>query len=138
MPAALAIVSWAIYLRVRIEIPADADQVREITLLPFSGVGEAITSGNANPIDLLVIGIFLALIVMVPYRAWRSDVYLTWGAVGFAALGPFLTVFVWQKSFDISRALAPLVTVFVVELFVNRNRRRHAKLESELGQRTLA
>jgi hypothetical protein len=56
-------------------------------------------------------------------RAIRSRVYLTWGAVGFAVLAPFLTVLVWQKSFDISRALAPLVTVALLEYALSRRRR---------------
>jgi hypothetical protein len=61
-------------------------------------------------------------LVLVPILAWHSRVYLTWGAVGFAALAPFLTVFVWQKSFDISRALAPLVTAFLIEVAIVRRR----------------
>ncbi len=122
-PAALAIVAWAGYLRLRIDVPSDVDQVREITLVPFSGVIESFTTGKGNAIDYLVIGVFLALIILVPYRAWRSDTYLTWGSVGFAVLAPFLTVFVWQKSFDISRALAPLITAFVLELMINRSKR---------------
>jgi hypothetical protein len=70
--------------------------------------------------------LFLALLVVVPIRGWRSDVYLTWGTVGFAFLAPFLTVFVWQKSFDISRALAPLLTVFVLEFLLARKRARES------------
>lgn len=130
IPAATAIVAWAAYIRIRIDIPPDADQVREITLVPFSGVVDALSSGLGNTIDVLVIGVFLLLIVLVPFRAWNSDIYLTWGAVGFAVLGPFLTVFVWQKSFDISRALAPLITVFVLELFVNRARQAQTEVLS--------
>lgn len=126
VPAAIAVVLWAIYLRARIELPAGADQVRELTGVPFSGVLDALTSGHALVADYLVMLIFVILIFLVPYRAFRSGVYLTWGAFGFAVLGPFLTMFVWQKSFDISRALAPLVTVFVLEFFLARARRRDA------------
>ena len=127
VPSALAIGLWALYIRFQIDLDAGAVQVRELTLAPFSGVFEALTSGRADLADLLVIGLSLALMVVVPLRAWRSDVYLTWGAAGFAFLGPFLTVFVWQKSFDLSRALAPLATVFVLEFFLARNRRITAK-----------
>ena len=123
VPAAVAILVWGVYIRLQIDLPPGVDQVRELTPVPFSGVVEAFQTGEGVAADFLVIGVFVVLIFLVPYRAWRSDVYLTWGAVGFAVLGPFLTVFVWQKSFDISRALAPLVTVFVVELFLARNRR---------------
>jgi hypothetical protein len=67
--------------------------------------------------------IFVFLLVLVPVRAWKSEVYLTWGAVGFAVLAPFLTIYVWQKSFDISRALAPLVTAFLIEFAIARRQK---------------
>jgi len=124
LPAVSAVVLWAIYVRMRIDVPEDLDPVNAITSVPFSGVAEALTSGRAAPVDLATILLFVMLLVVVPVRAWRSDVYLTWGAAGFAVLAPFLTVFVWQKSFDISRALAPLVTVFVLELLLARKRAR--------------
>jgi hypothetical protein len=59
---------------------------------------------------------------VVSVRAWKSEVFLTWGAVGFAVLAPFLTIYVWQKSYDISRALAPLVTAFLIEFAIARRR----------------
>lgn len=123
LPAAAAIVGWIGYLQLRIDAVPSPNQVSGITPVPFKGVVESFTSGEAVPIDYAVILLFLGLMVVVPLRAWRSDVYLTWGAVGFALLAPFLTLFVWQKSFDISRALAPLVTVFVLELFIARGKR---------------
>ncbi len=123
VPGALAVVGWAAYVRIRIDLPFGTDQVQELTVVPFSGLAEALTSGNGDALDLLAMGVFVVLMILVPYRAWKSDVYLTWGAVGFAFLGPFLTLQVWQESFDISRALAPLVTVFVVEMFMARRRK---------------
>ncbi|MGH8872082.1 MAG: hypothetical protein ACRDWS_08915 [Acidimicrobiia bacterium] len=123
LPPLAAVALWAIYVRLRIDIPGDIPQVREVTLVPFSGMANALTSGRALLVDYLVIVFFSTLLVVVPFRAWRSELYLTWGAVGFAVLGPFLTVYVWQKSFDISRALAPLITVFIVELVLARQRR---------------
>jgi hypothetical protein len=76
--------------------------------------------------------LFLSLSVLVPWRAWKSEVYLTWGAIGFAALGPFLTLYVWQKSFDISRALAPLVTAFLIEFALARQRRARLPVAEEV------
>jgi len=122
IPAALAIIAWEAYLRLVVDLPHVPDQANALSLIPFKGVWEALTSGRGNVLDFVVIGVFLALLVVVPYRAFRSQVFLTWGAVGFAVLGPFLTESVWQKSFDISRALAPLITVFVLEFFITSNR----------------
>jgi hypothetical protein len=123
VPAGVAVLLWGLYVRARIDLPPGSDQVREITLIPFSGLVEAATSGIAQPTDYLLMLIFVFLMVLVPVRAWKSEVYLTWGAVGFAVLAPFLTIYVWQKSFDISRALAPLVTAFLIEFAVARVRR---------------
>jgi hypothetical protein len=122
VPSAVAVVTWSIYMRTQIEAPSSSDPAGALTLIPFSGVVEAVTSGRAEITDYLVMGIFLVLLGLVPILAWHSRVYLTWGAVGFAALAPFLTVFVWQKSFDISRALAPLVTAFLIEVAIVRGR----------------
>jgi hypothetical protein len=121
-PAVLTVALWAWYVRIRLPAVEGVDQVKELTLTPFSGLAEAVTSGRAEAADLLLIFVFACLLVLVPVRAWKSDIYLTWGAVGFAVLAPFLTVFVWQKSWDISRALAPLVTAFLIEFAVARKR----------------
>ena len=68
VPSALAIGLWALYIRFQIDLDAGAVQVRELTLAPFSGVFEALTSGRADLADLLVIGLSLALMVVVPLR----------------------------------------------------------------------
>jgi len=124
IPSVAAVITWAIYVRTRIDVPTDVPQIKEITLVPFSGMVEALTSGRARFADYAVILVLAMLVFIVPIRAWKSDVILTWGTVGFAVLAPFLTVFVWQKSFDISRALAPLATAFVLELLLARKRER--------------
>jgi hypothetical protein len=124
-PAGLSVVVWAVYIRLRIPSDPAIDQIQELTLLPFSGLFEAVTSGRAELADHLVIVLFLWLMVWVPLRASKSESYLTWGAAGFAVLAPFLTVFVWQRSFDISRALAPLVTAVLIEFAIARQRARN-------------
>ena len=124
LPAVSAVALWAIYVRIRIDVPGDVDQVKEITFVPFSGLVEAITSAEAQTADMVVILLFVMLMLVVLFRGWRSDLYLTWGAVGFVFLARFLTAVVWQKYFDISRALAPLMTVFVLEFLLARRRAR--------------
>ena len=123
VPAALTVIAWGLYVRLQLSPYAGVDQVREITLIPLSGMLGAATSGLATAADYLLMVLVLALMVAVAIRAWKSNVYLTWGAVGFAVLAPFLTIYVWQKSYDIARALAPLVTAFVIEFALARQRR---------------
>jgi hypothetical protein len=132
VPAGAAVALWGIYSRLQLAAYSDVDQVKEITMIPFSGLVGAVTSGLAGPADYLLMLLFLSLTVLVPWRAWKSDVYLTWGAIGFAALAPFLTMYVWQKSFDISRALAPLVTAFLIEFALARERRARLPVAEEI------
>jgi hypothetical protein len=132
VPAGTAVALWGIYSRLQLAAYSDVDQVREITMIPFSGLVGAVTSGLAGPADYLLMLLFLSLTVLVPWRAWKSDVFLTWGAIGFAALAPFLTMYVWQKSFDISRALAPLVTAFLIEFALARQRRARLPVAQEV------
>lgn len=118
LPAAIALLGWEAYVRLGVDLPSVSNQDSALTFLPFSGLWGALTSGYANLLDYVAIGIFSALIVFVPYKALKSRMSLTWGAAGFAVLAPFLSFYIWQKSFDISRALAPLITVFVLEMFL--------------------
>lgn len=126
IPPAVAALGWAAYVRFRVDSGSATDALPAFDITPFSGVVESLTSGRGTYVDYLAIGGFLALLVLIPYRAWRSDVYLTWGAFGLSVMGPFLTTFIWQKYFDISRALAPLITVFLLELLLVRARREKA------------
>lgn len=130
VPSVVAVGLWAVYVRIQVDVPVDSPQIKEITLIPFSGMVDALTSGRAEAIDYAVILTLALLVFIVPIRASRSDVYLSWGAVGFAVLAPFLTFYVWQQSFDISRALAPLATVFVLELLLARQRKSTSALIS--------
>jgi hypothetical protein len=129
LPAFVSVGLWALYVRARLPAVEGVDQVKEITFVPFSGLIDAVTSGFGEPVDFVVMFLFVCLAVLVPIRAWSSDVYLTWGATGFAVVAPFLTVFVWQKSWDISRALAPLVTAFLVEFALARKRQQESTHE---------
>jgi len=52
-------------------------------------------------------------------RALRLRTVLELSAVGFAALAPLLTEFVWLKYFDISRALIPIPTFLALSLAVS-------------------
>ena len=114
----LAVGLWALYVRTVVDPGESAAQVIELTPIPFSGLVEAIDLGLFRPAEAIMAVVVLILCVMVPMRAWRSDVYLSWGAVGFAVLAPFLTAFVWSRAWDISRAVVPLITVYILQAVV--------------------
>lgn len=127
VPSVLAILGWAIYVRLQLGADVSKLEIKEITVIPFSGLVEALSTGLARPLDLAVMFLMLGFMGVVAYRSLQSEIMLTWGALGFAVLAPFLTVFVWQKYFDISRALAPLTTAFLLEVIVSRAQRETTK-----------
>lgn len=106
----LAAVMWAGYVRLRITFGASLIETEEITLVPLSGTFQALTSGSAGVVDLLAIVLVVAVAVAVPLLAMRTMSLLVWGAVPFSVLAVLLTVNVWQYNYNITRALAPLLT----------------------------
>lgn len=121
VPAAIAVM-WAGYVRWRISFAQELIENEEITAVPLSGALEAISSGRARIVDLLSIALLGLLIVVVPLMALRTHNLLMWGATPFSILALFLTVNVWQHDYNITRALAPLLTaaIFGVGLMLVR------------------
>lgn len=70
------------------------------------------------PIQALLIGVIAAILVAVMFQAVRRPSLIAYGVMGFALLAPFLTEHVWGQFFDISRAVAPALTGFVVAIFL--------------------
>ena len=106
--------TWALYIRSRLD--SGVTELEEIGF-PFGGIVEAIPTWRESPLDLLVAGMILALIVVFVMRTLRSNLYLAWGSVGFAALAVLLTRQVWLRQYNITRAVAPLLTAFVIVTF---------------------
>ena len=117
-PPVAAVAAWALYVRAVVDAGSTTVEVIELTPIPFSGLVEAVDLGLFRPAEVIMAVVILIMCVMVPIRAWRSEVYLSWGAVGFALLAPFLTAFVWSRVWDISRAVVPLITVYILQAVI--------------------
>jgi hypothetical protein len=121
---------WALYLRLQISLEAGVSQVQEIGL-PFVGFIQAIESWRSDPLDLLVGFAIMVLFILYTRRALASKHLVGWAMVGFVVLGVVFTRQVWQSYFDISRAVAPLITAFVLLLFAPQD--RTVALQSRVG-----
>lgn len=113
----LAVVMWAAYLRVRIGEGVVASEVQEIGW-PFAGFIEAFQSWSEDPIDLAVGVVMMVLFVLFTRRVLISRHLVGWAFLGFVLLGIVFTEQVWHSYFDITRAVAPIITSFVLLVFL--------------------
>lgn len=116
VPALLA-GAWALYVRWRLGSGPAASQVQEIGW-PLKGLFEAFRSWLHDPFDLLVGVTIVLLLVLFVRRALTSRSLLGLATIGFVALALVFTRQVWLNYFDITRAIAPLLTAFVLLVFL--------------------
>ena len=114
---ALAVVAWGAYLRWRIGTGAVAAEVEEIGW-PFVGFIEAFDGWLNDPFDLSVGVAMMTLFIVFTRRVLISNRPVGWAFLGFAALGVAFTEQVWHSYFDITRAVAPIITSFVLLVFL--------------------
>jgi hypothetical protein len=113
----LAVVIWAAYLRLRIGEGHVTAEVEEIGW-PFVGFAEAFASWLDDPLDLLVGLAMMTLFLLFTRRVLLSRHVVGWAFLGFVALGVVFTEQVWRSYFDITRAVAPIITSFVLLVFL--------------------
>jgi len=116
---ALSAMAWAGYVRLRLDSHDGVNEVQEFGP-PFGGMLDSIENWMDNPIDL---GVVAGLIVVMPLlilRAWQRPNALAFGAIGFVLVAILMTQQVWWRFFDISRAVAPIITAYVITSFSDR------------------
>ena len=117
----LALVAfWALYLRISIGGGSRADQIQEIGI-PFVGFGQALESWLDNPLNLALGLAMMLLFILFVRRVLSSDVLVGWAFAGFVLLAVLFTEQVWRSYFDITRAIAPVITAFVLLVFLSSN-----------------
>jgi hypothetical protein len=130
-----AVVGWALYLRLRIVVDPGLSEIREIGL-PFVGFVQAFNSWIHSPIDLIVgLALFLVLGLFLR-RAILQDHLVGWAFLGLVPVALVLTEQVWHSYYDIARAVAPLLTAFVLLVVVGNNDQSRRGLSAESSQPT--
>lgn len=124
---AIAVAVWGLYLRLQLGWESGVSQVQEIGL-PFAGFIESIPNWLDKPLDLLVATAVLVLLAVFAWRALVSRELVGFAFLGFVMLGVVFTEQVWRSYFDITRAVAPTITAFVLLAFA---RQRSASVAAE-------
>jgi hypothetical protein len=116
VPAAL----WAIYMRWRLSWPPS--RIQEFTFTPFYGYLDAYRRGWSvfgNWIDMAVALVAIALAVVVVVTWWRRRTLLLTAALPYALLVPFLSAEVLAARINCVRALGPVITLLVLEMYAS-------------------
>ena len=114
---ALAAGLWAIYVRIRVGDAIDRVQIEEIGL-PFRGFIEAFSAWKSDPLSMAAGVAVMAVLLVFALRVIRSRHLVGLAFVGFVVLAMVFTEQVWRSDFDITRAVAPALTAFVLLAFL--------------------
>lgn len=108
---------WGLWIRVRLGVPLLTFQSEELGL-PFAGLRAAVLNWLHEPGLSLVVGFAVALLLVgVGVQAVTRPSLVSLSVVGFVALAPLLGLRVWANYFDITRAVLPVFTGFVLCAF---------------------
>ena len=111
---------WALYLRLRIGQDSGANEAGFAFEPPFTGLVNAIPDWLDSPLDLTA-GIAVVLLMgAYLFRTLKSDALVGWAFVGFVPLTLVLSRLVWASYFDSTRAVAPMITAFVLMVFLTK------------------
>jgi uncharacterized membrane protein (UPF0136 family) len=110
-----AVLAWWVYVHWRLGEALSQDT--QALGLPLQGFVEAFQRWISEPerlLDLLMGALLLLVAVGLAIRAFRHPTALGWAVAGFALLGLLLSEPVWHRYFDSSRALAPVLTAYLI------------------------
>ncbi|HJQ95477.1 MAG TPA: hypothetical protein VJ935_07205 [Acidimicrobiia bacterium] len=131
---AMGVGLWAVYLRLAIGEGTVTSQVQEIGP-PFFGFIAAFSHWMAEPINLAAGIAIMILFALFTRRVVISRHLVGVAFVGFVLLGIVFTEQVWHSYFDITRAVAPIITSFVLLVFLSEeatSRHQPVMVESAL------
>lgn len=108
---------WGLYVQQRVEPGSGGAPVFD---WPFLGIARSFDYWRVSPLDLLAGFAMMLLLILFLRRAALSSNFVGWAFLGFVPLGFLLSEYVWRSWFDISRAIAPVLTAYVLLLFARR------------------
>jgi hypothetical protein len=126
----LVVSAWAVYVRVRLGEPVWASQSHAFDW-PFIGLVEAAGEWIEIPdaVRALAGATYALILIRFAALARRVPHLLGWAVGGFVLMAPFLSSAVWFDVWDISRAILPVVTAFVILAGVEYQRTRGRPVE---------
>jgi hypothetical protein len=126
--------AWWLYVRVRLGGLDNSIQDTQAIGAPFRGFIEAMQRWLAEPgseVDMAMGVLLLVLSVSIAWRAIRHRNLLLLMTAGFSLVAVIMVEQVWRFYFDASRALVPLVTMYVLAspALLRRDRLENAEIE---------
>jgi hypothetical protein len=109
---------WAVFLRLRLGWKSGTAEAGLAFDLPFGGVFKSVPGWLESPMNLVAGVAVLLLLGAYLYRTFKSNALVGWAFVGFVPLTLVLSEMVWRFYFDSTRAVAPLITAFILMMFL--------------------
>ena len=128
VPSAV-VAAWAVYVRLRIGWMTGVSEVEEIGL-PFVGFFRAAARWPEYPMNMAVGVAIMALLVLFTRRLITSRWLVGYAAAGFVPLALLLTLQVWFSYYNITRAVVPVITAFLLVAFAAAGRNPETTLEA--------
>jgi hypothetical protein len=116
---------WAVFLRVRLGSESGGNEAGFAFEPPFVGLVKAIPEWFGSSLDLVAGLAVLLLLGAYLFRTFKSDALVGWAFVGFVPLTLVLSERVWVYYYDITRAVAPMITAFVLMVFLTTKAHQH-------------
>lgn len=124
-----SVLVWALYVRSRIGWMSGVSQVEEIGW-PFQGFIDAFEYWSNRPLNMAVgIAMMLLLLVFALRFIRHPDTLVGMVAIGFVPLATLLSLQVWFNYFDITRAVSPVITAYVLLAFASSRPPRFTNLD---------
>jgi hypothetical protein len=111
----LAVVAWGVYIR--LALPGGGAVAEGNLGLPFVGFVDNLDNWFADPFELLIGVVIVLVLGLYAYRAWKTPSLTALTFLPFAVLAFLLAGPVWDGYFNITRAVAPVLTAYVLITF---------------------
>jgi hypothetical protein len=110
---------WAMYVRIRLGSAPGVAGVEEFGL-PFQGLIQAAQLWPTDGLNLVAGLVVVVLLTIFVIRMIRQPWLVGWAAFGFVPVAVLLTRQVWFSYFDITRAISPVITAYLLMAFAAR------------------
>jgi hypothetical protein len=132
VPSLLLVGGWHLYLRS--VLPAEAYDTSDIGL-PFVGFLQNLSNWWANPLELAVGVVITMILVLYAIRSLKYRTLTSWAFLPFVPLAFLLAEQVWDGFFNISRAVAPVLTAYVLVTFGQPSEQSLQSLDQNIAEK---
>lgn len=111
----VAVLAWGAYIR--LVLPAGGAVAEGNLGLPLVGFIDNFENWGSDPFELIIGLVVVVVLLFYTYRALRNPSLTAWTFLPFAVLAFLLAEPVWDGYFNITRAVAPVLTAYFLITF---------------------